>query len=68
MTSSEKCVSSGGTCLFGEYAISKKSGPLSVVRVFYVPDIDINIKAEACNIHCEMLRFATWSRIAGERV
>ena len=33
-------------------------------RVLYVPDI--NIKAEACNLHCGMICFATWSRILQE--
>ena len=41
--------------LVGEYAISKYGGPLSVVRVLYVPDIN---KAEACNLRCGMLCFA----------
>ena len=35
-------------------------GPLSVIRVLDVRDI--NIKAEACNLHCGMMWFATWSR------
>ena len=33
-------------------------------RVLYVPDI--NIKAEACNLHCGVIWFATWSRILQE--
>ena len=40
-------------------------GPLSVLSVLDVPDI--NIKAEACNLLCGMVWFATWSRIAGEK-
>ena len=34
-------------------------GPLSVIRVWDVRDI--NIKAGACNLHCGMIWFATWS-------
>ena len=46
-------MSYGRNYLFGEYAISKYGGPLSVFRLLYVPDI--NIKAEACNLHCGMI-------------
>ena len=53
-------MSYGRNCLFGEYAISKYGGPLSVFRVLHV--LDITIKAEACNLHCGMIRCATWSR------
>ena len=35
-------------------------GPLSVVRVLDVRGI--NIKAAACNLHCGMIWFPTWSR------
>ncbi len=35
-------MSYGRNYLFGEYAISKYGGPLSVVRVLYVPDINSN--------------------------
>ena len=51
-------------------------GPLSVVRVLDVRDI--NIKAEACNLHCGMILFGHdrenaglplhGKRIAGEQV
>ena len=34
-------MSYGRNYLFGEYAISKYGGPLSVFRVLYVPDINI---------------------------
>ena len=56
-------MSYGRNYLIGEYAISKYGGPLSVVRVLYVPDINI----KAGDLHCGMIWFATWSRLAGER-
>ena len=43
-------LSYGRNYLFGEYAISKYGGPLSVVRVLYVPDI--NVKAEDARVPC----------------
>ena len=39
--------------------ITKCGGPLSVIRVLDVRDI--NIKAGACNLHSGMIWFATWS-------
>ena len=39
--------------------------PLPVIRILDVQDI--NIKAEACNLHCRMIWFPTWLRIAGNQ-
>ena len=56
-------MSYGRNYLFGGMPSPNVGGPLSVIRVLNVRDI--NIKAEACNLHCGMMWFATWSRKSG---
>ena len=46
-------MSYGRNYLFGEMPSPNVGGPLSVIRVLDVPDI--NIKAESCNLHCGMI-------------